>query len=438
MIIRKDIRKKYKEPTRGGRYSEINHYTSLMLVLSASVNLLCMILNEFGLFGVDRVMFRRCAIGIMALALIPFILIRYTALGNRMWCAYYIITCAGCISAVAISAFAFSAALIVVFPLVIALTYYHKKIGIYGMLCSGVCVVPAWFLSGKLSYIPVNFAHTMIYGYDPENLDASATVYTTLVQVNGKDSLLFSLLLYYVLPNCIILLLMYFVIRRIIKIRFQRKAENEQKIFDLKNQVLTAMSDIVENRDTSTGGHVKRTTDVVSILVQNLDVSVKDKGERYKEYVIKAAATHDLGKIAIDDSILKKPGKLTQEEFEQIKIHPVKSEELINQVLGPIEDEDFMEIARNLAKYHHERYDGKGYPEGLSKEDIPLEARIMAIADVYDALVSKRCYKAPMSHEDACNIIRESMGTQFDPNLLSTFEKSADELKEYYFDDQAS
>ena len=130
--------------------------------------------------------------------------------------------------------------------------------------------------------------------------------------------------------------------------------------------------------------------------------------------MIKAAPMHDLGKIAVDDAILRKPGRFTPEEFEKMKAHAAEGARIVHEILKGTDDEDFQRIAENVAHYHHERWDGSGYPDGLKGEEIPLEARIMAIADVYDALVSKRVYKESMSFEKADAIIMEGMGTQFD------------------------
>ena len=137
----------------------------------------------------------------------------------------------------------------------------------------------------------------------------------------------------------------------------------------------------------------------------------------FYQNVIKAAPMHDLGKIAVDDRILRKPGKFTDEEFEEMKKHSAKGAEIVGDILEGVEDDEFVQIAKNIAQYHHEKWDGSGYPSGISGIGIPLEARIMALADVFDALVSKRCYKEPMSFEAAAKVMLESMGSHFDPNL---------------------
>ena len=130
---------------------------------------------------------------------------------------------------------------------------------------------------------------------------------------------------------------------------------------------------------------------------------------------------HDIGKITVSDRVLKKPAKLTAEEFEEIKKHTTAGGEIIYEVLGISDDREYVLTAHDVALYHHERWNGSGYPKGLSGEQIPLCARIMAIADVFDALVSKRCYKEPMSLDEAFDFIEQNAGSQFDPVLVNVF-----------------
>jgi len=214
------------------------------------------------------------------------------------------------------------------------------------------------------------------------------------------------------------------------------RSEIEQKTAHIKNmqaKVLLAMADIVENRDGNTGGHIKRTSHVVELLINTImENNLLPLEKEFCQAVIKAAPMHDLGKIAIDDKILRKPGRLTDEEFAIMQTHAAKSGELVESILEGLEDDYFVTVAKNLARHHHEKWNGAGYPDHLAGEDIPMEARIMAIADVYDALVSKRCYKDAMSFEQAYNVMMESMGSHFDPSLEEVFVKSREKLEEYY------
>ena len=209
--------------------------------------------------------------------------------------------------------------------------------------------------------------------------------------------------------------------------------ENDSQIRSIQEQMVVGMAHMVENRDSNTGSHIKRTSKAVQILVEYLRKDpTLGQSEFFYDSLVSAAPMHDIGKIAIDDRILRKPGRFTPQEYAEMKEHPEKGAMIVENLLTSVESPDFVRIAKNVARYHHERYDGFGYPKKLKGTDIPLEARIMAIADVYDALVSKRCYKAEMSFGEAYEIILEGMGTQFDPSLKDCFIACRKKLEEYY------
>lgn len=210
--------------------------------------------------------------------------------------------------------------------------------------------------------------------------------------------------------------------------------EKTQKILDIQNSIITGMAAMVESRDNSTGGHIMRTSDCVRVFVEKLKEhpDYSDLSESFYEAVIKAAPMHDLGKIAVDDAILRKPGKFTDEEYEKMKIHPAEGAKIVEKVLTSVEDKEFKQITKNVAHYHHEKWNGQGYPSGISGENIPLEARIMALADVFDALVSKRCYKDSFTYDKAFEIIQDSLGSHFDPKLGAEFIKCRPELEKLY------
>lgn len=210
--------------------------------------------------------------------------------------------------------------------------------------------------------------------------------------------------------------------------------EKTEHINMMQQKVVLGMADMIENRDSNTGGHVKRTSAVVHIFTQELKKRSKEYNfsEEFLVNVAKAAPMHDLGKIAVDDRILRKPGRFTDEEFEEMKKHSEKGSEIVGQILEGVEDEDFVLIAKNIAHYHHEKWNGEGYPTRISGLSIPPEARIMALADVFDALVSKRCYKEKMNYDDAFQIIEESLGSHFDPELGKMFLHCRAKLEEYY------
>ncbi len=210
-------------------------------------------------------------------------------------------------------------------------------------------------------------------------------------------------------------------------------AEKAQNIKAIQEKLVLSMADMVENRDGNTGGHVRRTSDVVRILIRNiLQENLFPLDESLARDIIRTAPMHDLGKVSIDSGILNKPGRLTPEEYTIMKTHSTLSGQMVKILLEGVEEESLVQTAFHIARHHHERWDGKGYPDGLVGETIPLEARIMAVADVYDALVSKRVYKEPMSFEQAARIMCEGMGTQFDPNMRTVFLYSRGELEDYY------
>lgn len=210
--------------------------------------------------------------------------------------------------------------------------------------------------------------------------------------------------------------------------------EKNKRIQAIQNSIIRGMAVMVESRDNSTGGHINRTSDCVKIFVEKL-VQTERYASLTPEFcksVIKAAPMHDLGKIAVDDAVLRKPGKFTDEEYEKMKMHSSEGARIVESVLAQVDDKEFKQIAINVAHYHHEKWDGNGYPEKISGENIPLEARIMALADVFDALVSKRCYKDSFSYDKAFQIIEESLGSHFDPELGKVFIECRADLERLY------
>jgi len=192
------------------------------------------------------------------------------------------------------------------------------------------------------------------------------------------------------------------------------------------NAIISNIADMVESRDESTGGHIARTQKYLLILVEEMlknGIYADEASSWDLDILIPSAQLHDVGKIKISDVILNKPDKYTDEEFELIKRHCVDGELIIEKIINDAEDDRFLIHAKRFAATHHEKWDGTGYPNGLSGENIPLEGRIMAIADVYDALVSERPYKMPFSHERAVKIILDGKGNHFDPTLIDLFEQ---------------
>ncbi|MCR5249753.1 MAG: response regulator [Lachnospiraceae bacterium] len=209
-----------------------------------------------------------------------------------------------------------------------------------------------------------------------------------------------------------------------------RKIGEMEQMYDL---ITVSFAGLVESRDGITGVHLKNTSIYFSAFISHLKTMNK-----YKEYLppsvvkkaCRCAPLHDVGKIAVRDSVLQKPDSLSKEEFDSMKLHAVIGGALFDYLETRIPDTEFAQIASQIAKSHHERWDGTGYPNGLKGEEIPLLARIMAIVDVYDAMTSKRPYKEPISHEKTMAFIASHSGSQFDPSLVNEFLNISNVIKE--------
>lgn len=205
-----------------------------------------------------------------------------------------------------------------------------------------------------------------------------------------------------------------------------------QQIASIQEKIILGMAQIIESRDLSTGGHIKRTSTVVRIFADELLKADMGFDPAFLHLVVRSAPMHDLGKIGVDDAVLRKQGKFTPEEYAKMKEHPAIGARIVKEVLTDVEAPDFVAVAVNVAHYHHEKVDGTGYPCGLKGTEIPVEARIMALADVFDALVSKRCYKEAFSFDKAFSIIAQDAGTHFDPELARVFLRCRPQLEHFY------
>ncbi|MFZ6871027.1 response regulator [Undibacterium sp. Di27W] len=210
--------------------------------------------------------------------------------------------------------------------------------------------------------------------------------------------------------------------------------DRTRKLAKMQDAIIMAMASLAETRDNETGNHIRRTQNYVAALARKLKHHARfsnDLTDENIELLYKSAPLHDIGKVGIPDNILLKPDKLTSEEFEVMKLHTVYGRETIISVekyLG--ESNEFLRFAREITYSHQEKWDGSGYPENLVGDAIPLSARLMAVADVYDALISRRVYKPAFSHEEAISIMRKGHGTHFDPDILDAFLQITDEFNQ--------
>ena len=214
-----------------------------------------------------------------------------------------------------------------------------------------------------------------------------------------------------------------------------------RRMKNYNSEIVTSFATLVESRDSSTGSHVKRTKSYVKILLDeiktnNLYSSIMTKD--FEDKMMNAAPMHDIGKISIPDTILQKPGKLTDEEYSVMKKHSVLGGEIIQEIFKDMDDKEFLNIAYDVTRYHHEKWNGNGYPEGLVGKEIPFSARIMAIADVFDAISAKRCYRDAMPLEKCFAIIKEGKGVDFDPVLTDLFLNAREKVEKVCKESQES
>lgn len=208
------------------------------------------------------------------------------------------------------------------------------------------------------------------------------------------------------------------------------KVEEIERMYDL---ITVSFAGLVESRDGVTGGHLKNTSLYFAAFIEHLATIPKYQEQLTKSVIKKAcrsAPLHDVGKIAVEDAVLRKAGALNDTEFQQMKMHSIIGGEIFKFISQRIPDREFAEIAEQIARCHHEKWNGKGYPEGLKGQEIPLVARIMSIVDVYDALTSERPYKKPFSHEKSMTMIVEKSGVDFDPELVVEFVNMGSKINE--------
>jgi putative two-component system response regulator len=206
-----------------------------------------------------------------------------------------------------------------------------------------------------------------------------------------------------------------------------------EKLLLTQDVIIQAMASLSETRDIETGGHIQRTRHYVKVLAEEL----KDH-PRFNHFlddstidlIFRLAPLHDVGKVGVRDSILLTPGRLTEEEFEEMKQHTILGAKVISEAERSLGDDSFLHIAREIALTHHEKWDGTGYPSGMKGEEIPVAGRLMAVADVYDALVSRRNYKKALDHNKAVEIMAAGRATHFDPEVLDAFLQIQDRFRE--------
>jgi putative two-component system response regulator len=218
-------------------------------------------------------------------------------------------------------------------------------------------------------------------------------------------------------------LLLHRLALHILFAEYQHKLENTVK--ELSDSLSSSFAELVECRDANTGGHIVRSSRYFAMLgreLQRRDQFMGELSDLQIDMMVRAAPLHDIGKVSVSDMILLKPAKLDEKEFEVMKSHTILGARITRAMYDRTPTQRYLQYATMIAEWHHEKYDGSGYPARLAGDDIPLCAKIMAVADVYDALVDDRVYRKAMSHREACDIIMNGKGTHFDPRVIDAFE----------------
>ena len=322
----------------------------------------------------------------------------------------------------------------IVIPPLLAAQYRHDKRVFVWVIIASVISIPIIVYGGYFFGVYDRALH--------KYMDASEGELFEVRMRYATPKRMLELFTHHIIPKCFCIAAIDYIAHSITK----RTSFMIEKQIDLnalvvkeiedKNRMQTAviedLADVIETRDIETGEHIKRTKRYVDILANKMfdDDYFKDKITRNDIYLIeRAAPLHDIGKIAVSDLILLKPGKLDDDEYEKMKLHTTKGGDMINRILSNLGDEEFLQVAYDIAMYHHEKWDGSGYPKGLKGEEIPLAARIMAVADVFDALVAERCYKKPMPVDKAIEILNKDAGTHFDPEIIRIFNEVSDKFR---------
>lgn len=429
------------------KISEIdaNRFNLIFLCALIVLSLVGMVLNIVGVFPYSKAIFIPSIAAFVVISLIPIIIyivhdkikkLDHSVLVHPVYkYVLIIVTYIGIL--ILCVMMSFHAVLLMAIPPLILSQYYYNRRDSYIVMALSIILVPIAVYGGFLFGIP---DRNMIKGMITD--EEAMVLANRLAILTPKRA--GEIFLHYVVPRILTLMSVVFlgnaIARRNTKMldtesKLSKKVKYEmERVNTLQSNVIEELASVIESRDTDTGEHVQRTKTYALMIAKKLKEvdKFKDQIDDEKiERIVKAAPLHDIGKIVVSDTILLKPGRLTNEEFDKMKIHTTKGGEMVTNFFIKFDDIDFYEEAYNIAKYHHEKWDGSGYPEGLKGDDIPLEARIMAIGDVFDALVSKRVYKDALSPEEAFAIIVRDAGRHFDPEIVKALEEIKDDFIAY-------
>ncbi len=387
---------------------QANRIVARVMRITFAVFTFIYLLNVVGIFVIDVKIMTISYIGGSALLLLPSLLVDILNLEKRH-IKHINVNCAIVFVMLVTITLTYHVVVVYVYPIAIASLYFSKKLNVYATAMTVMVVSVGQVLAFYAETVPDDnfseFYRMIVYGMIPRGLSliAVAAIFTMLC---GRTTSLLSNLL---------------------------RAKEELSLYH--DEMIMGFATLVENKDGSTGGHVKRTTAYVRLLSEEL----QKRGfygeiltDEYVDNLCKAAPMHDIGKISAPDIILQKPAELTMEEYQKMKEHAVSGGRIIQETFGHLSNKEYTQMAYEVARYHHEKWDGTGYPEGRKKGEIPLCARIMAVADVFDAVSEDRCYRDALPLEKCFEIIAQGSGQDFEPLLVEVFLDIRDKVEQVH------
>ncbi len=417
-------------------YSESNSNRFLIkcILVTTMILYITWILNLLDVFIIDSKIFLYAVLSVTIVALIS-LAIQFVLDFNKEYVKYILLFLTILIYAFINSFLTYHTMISFIFPIIFSAQYRSKRVITYTYILSTLSIIFSVVFG---YYFGLCDANMLVYTKDKTSEFIKKFSYSDII----KDPDWFRNILYFAIPKSLVIMgviPMVIHLNSVIDKRTEKLIETQNKnlklskeIVENQQHIIVSLASVIESRDQITGDHIKNTAKYVEFLVDkmiNNKLYVDELNAEYALLVVEAAPLHDIGKIHIPDAILCKNGKLTIEEYEEMKKHPEYGFELLSNFDDTLTDVNYLGITKEVCLYHHERYDGKGYPMGLSGNHIPLCARIMAVADVLDALLSKRQYKEAYSFEKTFAILKEESGKQFDPIVLSALLDNWDEFK---------
>lgn len=384
-----------------------NIFVARFMLITVGIFLFVFLLNILGIFVIKQTNMIFSFSVSSVLLVIPTLLNKIAGV-DKKWLKYVYTTIAALFILLISTMLTYHAVVVYAYPIAIAGLYFSKKLTFIATVESLIATVSGQFLGYYLNFLK---------DYNFTNLH--------------------ELVFYSIIPRTITLIcfaLLFMLITRRTERLLKRQEMAANSMTTLHNDMIMGFATLVEGKDASTGGHIKRTGLYVELIANEL----RNRGlycdiltDNYIDNLKNSASMHDIGKIAIPDSILKKPGRLTNGEFEQMKTHTVKGGQIIKDTFSHV-DESFKEVAYNVAVFHHEKWNGNGYPESRRGSEIPLCARIMAVADVFDAISQKRCYRDALPFYESLRVIHDGRGEDFEPVIVDAFMSLKNEVKAIY------